>query len=172
MTFTRLHSSGTIFCSTRALNRFNNRFLAASGRFFNKLNLILSGPGAELLQQSRAMEKSAIENRGSRSSDDTSHKTSCTGTESGHTFLAKSKIHRSEHLVSSFDADRLRILLATFQRVLIELSLERFSTNFRQYPFFFALIKLLNLRSSERYSWNSAILPSRRHATNALDFVA
>ena len=99
ITLTCLQSRGTIFCSTNLLNKFNKRRFAETGRCFNKLNVILSGPGALLLQERSAIENSVIENSESipKLSADTSRTIFCAGTESGHTFLAKSKIHRLEY---------------------------------------------------------------------------
>ena len=131
ITLTCLQSRGTIFCWTNLLNKFNKRRLAETGRCFNKLNLILSGPGALLLQERSAIENSVIENAESipKLPADASQTIFCAGTESGHTFLAKSKIHRLEYSTLSLVTLRFRIRLAVFQRVLIAVSRDRPSTN-------------------------------------------
>ena len=153
ITFTCLQSCGTMFCSRNLLNKFNKRLLALPGRFFNKLNLILSNPGALLLQDRRATENSAIVKGDSIASwpGDASRTIFCSGTESGHTFLAKSNIHLLEDSSLSLTVTRFRILRAVFQRVLIDVSLDVSFTNRRQYPRFFALARLLSLVLSSEY---------------------
>ena len=85
--------------STKELYRLSNRLLAISGRFFRRLNLIISLPGAELFDERSAIDNSSIVNGSSREPllRAVSRKVGCAGTESGQTFLAKSNIHRGEY---------------------------------------------------------------------------
>ena len=152
ITRTCLQSRGTIFCSRNLLNKFNKR-QAETGRCFNKLNLILSGPGALLLQEKSASETSFIEISESIAlfPADASQTIFCAGTESGHTFLAKSSIQRFKCSTLSLVTIRFRNRLAVFHRVLIAVSRERPSTKVRQYPRFLALSKFRNLLSKASY---------------------
>ena len=159
------HSCGMIFCSMNMLNRVNSRCLATSGRFFSRLNLILSGPGAVLLHDNRAIENSMIVKGGLGSLPSTTLYDGCVGTESGHTFLAKSNIHLSDFSTLSFGMEPLRMALATRHRVLMEVSAGSPSTNCRQYTFLLRFRVLLYLRSRALYFWKFAREPHLQKST-------
>ena len=120
--------------SMNELNRSSNRLFAISGRFLRRLNLIISRPGAELFDERRAIESSSIVKGLSRepSLGDVSQEIGCAGTESGQTFFAKLNIQRLEYSSLSLEEERFRMLRATLQSVVIEVSLERPSMKCRQ----------------------------------------
>ena len=120
--------------SNRELNKSSKRLFAISGRFFRRLNLIISLPGEELFDERRAIENSSIVNGLSREPPlgDVSRRICSAGTESGQTFFAKSNIHRLEYSSLSLENERLRMLRATLHMVLNEVSRESSSIKLRQ----------------------------------------